>query len=340
VTTPNERLADKLRDRQVKLFRHEAYLRREIGKFLTALEKAMAAAVISANIEGVSAASYKKARADKLIAGIADTIRDAYREINTFHRRDMAGVFEAEALYLIQQINQLIGSDIAVLASLPALATVRDTLIAGAPMQEWWGTQSADIRQRFANTIRAGVLAGDTDAMLVAKVRGTRELGFKDGLIEVSRRKAQILVRGAMSSVTAQARKAQMEANPKVFSGIQQVSVFDGRTSDTCIAYAGKVWSLPDYQPIGHSLPYNGGVPRHANCRSVEIAVINPDIGGEPSPDLTFESYLANKSKADVEQLLGKGKAELYLNGDISLTELVSQNGRPMTLEALRDAID
>lgn len=338
--SPNERLADKLRDRQIKLFRHEAYLRAEINKYLAALDKAIAASIIAINPEGAMREAYKQARVNKLIEEVSSAVRDAYREINTFHRRDMAGVFESEAAYLIKEVNALAARDVATLAAVPALTTVRDTLISGAPMAEWWGQQSDDLRQRFSRTIRAGVLSGDTDQMLVNKVRGTRAMGFKDGLMEVSRRKAKILVRGAMSSITAQARKTQMEANPKVFSGIQQVSVFDGRTSDTCIAYAGKVWSLPDYEPIGHSLPYNGGVPRHPNCRSVEIAVINPSIGGEPAPDLSFESYLANKSKADVEELLGKGKADLYLKGEIALTDLVDQSGRGLTLEALRDGLD
>lgn len=340
MTTPNDRLVDKLLDRQISLFRHEAYLRREIDKLLAALDKAIVAATVNANIEGVAAAKYRKARADKLIEEVAEIVAAAYREINVFHRRDMAGVFEAESYYLIQQVNALLGEGVATAADISALAVVRDTLIAGAPMQEWWGLQSADTRQRFANIIRAGVISGDTDQMLINKVRGTRAMGYKDGLIEVSRRKAKILVRGATSSITAQAMKTQVQANPKVFSGIQQVSVFDGRTSDTCIAYAGKVWSLPDYTPVGHSLPYNGGVGRHPNCRSREIAVINPAVGGKPAPDLSFDTYLAGKSKAQVEGLLGKGKADLYLKGDISLNELVDQTGRPLTLEQLRDAID
>jgi hypothetical protein len=338
--TPNERLADKLRDRQVKLFRHDAYLRGEINKYLAALDKAIALKIIEVSPEGAARAAYKQARVDKLIQEVSTTIRDAYREINTFHYRDMAGVFEAEAAYLVTQVNAIVGKDVAKLAAAPALSTVRDTLVTGAPLSEWWGQQSDDLRQRFARTIRAGVLSGDTDKMLIDKVRGTRALGFKDGLVEVSRRKAAILVRGAMSSITAEARKTQMLANPKVFSGIQQVSVFDGRTSDTCIAYAGAVWRLPDYEPVGHNLPYNGGVPRHPNCRSVEISVINPDIGGEPAPDLSFDSYLEGKSKADVEQLLGKGKSELYLNGDITLNDLVNQNGRPLTLEELNASLD
>jgi len=183
-------------------------------------------------------------------------------------------------------------------------------------------------------------VAGDTDEAMIARVRGTRAMGFKDGIMEVSRRKAKILVRGAASAITAEARKTQMLANPKVFSGIQQVSVFDGRTSDVCIAYAGAVWRLPDYKPVGHNLPYNGGVPRHPNCRSVEIAVISPDIGGEPAPDLSFDKYLEGKGKGKVEELLGKGRAELYQSGEISLTDLVDQSGRALTLEQLNEALD
>jgi hypothetical protein len=209
---------------------------------------------------------------------------------------------------------------------------VRETLMTGAPLADWWAGQADTLKERFAQQMRLGLLQNDSDEDVIKRIRGTREMGFKDGLMETSRRMAKILVRGASSSVSAQARKVAMLDNPRVFKGVQQISVLDGRTSQTCIAYAGKVWELPIYKPVGHSLAYNGGVPRHPNCRSTEVAVLTEQYGGEPADDMGFEEFLEDKSPPQVAELLGKGKAELYRAGKITLNDLVDQQGRGVGL--------
>jgi hypothetical protein len=121
-----------------------------------------------------------------------------------------------------------------------------------------------------------------------------------------------------------------------------------------CIAYSGATWDL-DYEPIdGNDLPYNGGVPRHFNCRSAEqlllvslrdmgIDMDEPDPGtrasssGPISAKTSFADYLKMKGEDYQNETLGKGRAEMFREGKLSPRDLVSGvTGRPLKLSELR----
>ncbi|WP_442577853.1 hypothetical protein ACSBOB_20110 [Mesorhizobium sp. ASY16-5R] len=337
--TNNERLAEELRKRQLHLLRHQVSVRAELDRFLALLDKAIVASIVTIAPSEPMREAYRRQRLDKLIAAVADSIKATYADMQSYHRREMQQLADVEAGYLVQAVNDLLDkSPVAfALSASEALSLVDTALISGAPMKDWWAEQSRTMRKRFSQEMRMGFIGGESDADLVRRVRGSKELGYADGLMEVSRRMARMLVRGAGSAVVSATRKKLVGDNPDVFEGIQQISVLDGRTSHTCVAYAGKVWAVPGYKPIGHSLPYNGGTPRHPNCRSTEIPVIRDDFGGGPADDVDFDTFLDGKPQALVDQLLGKGRAELYQTGQITLAELVDQNGRPLTLEQLRN---
>ncbi len=99
-------------------------------------------------------------------------------------------------------------------------------------------------------------------------------------------RNVSALVRTSVASVSDQARSLLYEQNDDVISEVMQHSTLDSRTTPICMAYSGKRWSLPDYEPVGHDLPYNNGVPRHWGCRSTIVPVVaafSEMGGGSPS---------------------------------------------------------
>lgn len=337
--TRNERLAEKLRQRQLYLLRHQVAVRAELDRFLALLDAAIAGAILKVDPSGPARELYRRQRLDKLVVEVAGHIKSAYRDMQAYHRREMQELADVEAAFLVQAVNDLLSANpiAIVLPAAEALALVDAALISGAPMKDWWAEQSRTLRNRFAQEMRIGLIGGESDADLVRRVRGSKELNYADGLMEVSRRMARLLVRGAGSAVVSATRKKAIGDNPDVFEGIQQISVLDGRTSHTCVSYAGKVWTVPGYKPLGHALPYNGGVPRHPNCRSTEIPVLRPELGGSPAQDMDFDSFLDGKPDPLVDELLGKGRADLYRTGQITLSELVDQSGRPLTLDQLRN---
>jgi hypothetical protein len=60
-------------------------------------------------------------------------------------------------------------------------------------------------------------------------------------------------------------------------------------------------------------------------------------MDGEVPADLPLNKWLEGKSDAFIEDLLGPGRAKLWKSGTVSLTNMVGQDGRPLSIKALRD---
>lgn len=105
-------------------------------------------------------------------------------------------------------------------------------------------------------------------------------------------------------------------------------------------------------KPYKHSMPYGGGVPRHWRCRSTEVPYLKTfkELGfdieefpkgtqwtpeGEVAGDMSFEDWLRSKPDKEVEGLLGKKRADLFLSGKLSLGDFLDMSGRPLTLDQL-----
>lgn len=211
-----------------------------------------------------------------------------------------------------------------------------DTMIQGAPSREWWARQSGDAQFRFVAAIRQGVIEGRTNAQIA---RALRKEGGPEFML---RRNAEALVRTSVQAVSNAARMDTYRANGDAVLGVRQLSTLDSRTTLTCMAYDLQAWDLDGKPILGTKLPFNGGPPRHWNCRSTLVPVTDLSGGGTrasmdgPMPaSLSFEEWLSTKDAEFQDELLGKGRAALWRSGKISFTQLLDQTGRPLTLEEL-----
>ena len=82
-------------------------------------------------------------------------------------------------------------------------------------------------------------------------------------------------------------------------------------------------------------------VPITLSYRELGIDVDKPkgtrasDLGQIPS-DTTFDGFLKRHDAAYADDLLGPGRAKLWRDGKITLSDLLGQTGRPLTLEQLK----
>ncbi|UZV57178.1 hypothetical protein [Pasteurella multocida] len=60
-------------------------------------------------------------------------------------------------------------------------------------------------------------------------------------------------------------------------------------------------------------------------------------MDGQVKANITYEDWLKNKTKAQQDEILGKGKADLWRNGVITFRDMLDQSGRPLTLKELRE---
>jgi hypothetical protein len=149
-----------------------------------------------------------------------------------------------------------------------------------------------------------------------------------------------------VATVANDARQAVFDANLDIIKRYRGVATLDTSTCERCAPLDGLEWQK-DGTPIGHSLPLPR-YPLHYNCRCLLIPVVldgpqggqRASDGGPVSASLTFSGWLERQSPAKVAEVLGKGRAELYKAGKITLMDLTSGAGRPLTLEQLRKKYD
>jgi SPP1 gp7 family putative phage head morphogenesis protein len=341
----NEDIADDIRARAVIIARFDATVRRQINTLLKKLERELVAQIATADIEGdMSAAT--RARLETMLVNVRATIDAAYNEADSVLSDRLFDLAQIEASWVTRTFDrsagvQLIDSTVTATA---LRALVSDSLIRGAPSEDWWAGQSTRLAAQFASEMRLGMSAGETLGQLKSRVVD---------LMDVSTRNAEALVRTSAQNVMNDARMAVYQANPDVVGELQHVSVLDDRTTEICMARDGLRWTL-DGTPVGHNLPF-AQPPLHWNCRSTLIPVtkswkemgfnvkeLSPaqraSMDGTVPADQTYADWLKGKDAAFQDRVLGPTVAQLWRDGDISLRDLINRaTGEPLTVEELKD---
>jgi hypothetical protein len=370
----NQQIADDVVSRAIDLLRYDSQLRTRVIVLLLALRDEIVAELLASEIDSGRVLGSARGTLDALLAKVEDGISAAYGAIASDQAEAASQLASVEADFaasLLAKAQIYIDFETKALTTEQLAALAREALVMGAPAQEWWSRQGGDLLQRYTDQIRLGVANGESIDKLVRRIRGratgarnsyevngeTRTfVEFRGGVIDTATRNAESLVRTSVASVSAASRRAFYEANGDVVQGVVQISVLDDRTTIICIARAGKAWKL-DGTPIGHDIPYAGGLPQHWQERSSEAPVLRAlsefgidasaikpigaqrALDGEVPADFSFEDWLKRRTLAQQDAQLGPGRAELWRAGKISLSDLLNGHGQPLTLEDLRASV-
>jgi len=338
-------IADKFIANQLALQRFTANEKKEAFKMLLAMQTELKAKLAN------GFTPHEKKRLEKLLTQCTEIIRSFYSGIQTQIDFVELAKYEAEAS---TKAIATIGLDAAIPTASVLKAMVSDTLLQGAPLSAWWAKQAEDTAFKFTSQVRQGVAQGETLQQIITRIVGSTKKGIP-GIMEVSRRNTSTLVHDSIMQIANGSRMATFQDNDDIIKGMQQLSTLDSHTSAVCVAYSGAQWTLEGKPMGGNTLPYNGGCPRHPNCRSVivpltksyrelgiDIDEMKPgtrssDLGQVPS-DMSFKEFLKRHDDEYMDNLLGKGRAELYRSGKITLKDLIDGNGRELTLAQLKEA--
>lgn len=206
----------------------------------------------------------------------------------------------------------------------------------GQPLTKWWRDIERGTMRRIEREIGVGLATGETVDQMVARVR--------TNAFPTTRRNAEALVRTAATHISAQAREASFRENSDTIKGVQWVSTLDLRTSDVCKSRDGTVY------PVGEG----PRPPAHPNCRSTLVPVLKswkelgidldeaPDgtrasMDGQVPANLSYGDWLAEQPADRQDEALGPSRAKLFRAGRITVADLVTTTGRPLTLDELRE---
>ena len=319
---PKQTLESLFVDRQIDLMRYSAGEIKAVIARIDKLEKKLKAELLSANIE--------RAREIKtLISLIDNTVKDFYAGIAQSIAEPQSELFEIEKTATSQMVGQASGQAITLQV---AEASFVDMMM-GAPLADWWDAQSHDVRFKLRSAVNRMVTDGRTAQQATAD--------FMD-VFNGSRRNAKSLILTAHSAVTSQARQSMYDANNDIIQGVYQLSTLDSRTSAICRVRDGLKWDK-DKKPIGHNQEFKQP-PLHYRCRSVLLPLIDgmthstrASQDGQVPANMTYEQWLKRKSQSEQDEILGKGKAQMWRDGVITFSDMVDQTGREISLQDLKD---
>ena len=320
-------LEHQLIENKIDLFRYDAHLRREFWKQLEKKRPEIIAAIIAMN--GLSKRQY-----DALIEEITMLLAAVYIDFAKSVDAELLALLYTQGKIQAGLYNEFLGYQA---VKVPSKAAAGEILIAGATMAEWWRKHRDELVFSIGQTVRQY-----HDAK-VSELKEAVKANFKQAYA-----RSDTLLRTATARVSTQAHADVVSKNTGLVKAIVFMATLDSRTSQVCRGYDQSKWDL-DYKPIlGTTLPYKEP-PLHPNCRSFLRIQFLDDVfkldiekkrwseDGDVARDTTYSDWLATKTDAEQDAILGKGKAKMWRDGTITMRDMLDQSGNPMTLKELQD---
>jgi SPP1 gp7 family putative phage head morphogenesis protein len=258
----------------------------------------------------------------QLLAQVKALVRESYDLTAEQTAKKLAQFSAAELDHGAAAINVQLGADLANLKiTFEQVKQLSDQALArGRFFKELMGDAGVRLTNKVTAQIRMGIVGGETNDQIISRIRGTKAMSYKDGVMEATKREAETIVRTAASAAGNAARAEVYDQNMDLIKGFQHLSTLDSRTSDICIARSGVMWDA-DKEPVGDNpFPYEDP-PLHPNCRSVILPILKSF--GELAT--TKSKFSDRKKKALYEDRLRQKLEDLGLSDAEIEKEMVAR---------------
>ena len=318
---PAARLLDEAVRHRIALSRYSTATVRKVLAQLNRTDAELVQRILRADNEG---------RDPRQLERVLDEVRalqaDGWSVLRSRLTDDLSDLAAAERDFAARMVRfgqRSVGASAAAGAptSAQVVAAVNARPFNGRFLRDWLAEAEAGAAKRVRETLRQGFVEGRSVADLVRDIRGTRALQYRDGVLEISRRGAEAMVRTAITHTAAVSSRVTYEA-----MGVAKatfVAVLDGRTTLTCAGLNGKTFPLDRF-------PYP---PRHVNCRSTMV----PEIEGlDPVPVRDYGAWLRSQPASVQDDILGRTRGKLFREGGLEVDRFTDSKGKVLTLEQLR----
>lgn len=315
-----DRLLDEAVLHRIALSRYSTATVRKVLALLNRTDKALAERILRADNEGRD-----PTQLEKLLEEIRALQSDGWTVVRGRMNEDVAALADVERIFSERMVRAGAQATGAVVATAPTTAQVVAAVNArpfqGRFLRDWLNDAEAGAAKRVRDTLRQGFVEGRSVTALVREIRGSRANGYRDGVLEISRRGAEAMVRTALTHTAAVSAKETYQA-----MGVEDatfLAVLDSRTTLTCANLNGQSFPLETF-------PWP---PRHINCRSTAMPVVK----GIPKVEApSYSDWLKRQAPEVQDDILGARKAQLFRAGKLSLDRFTDSAGRVLTLEELK----
>lgn len=316
----------------------------KITKYLQEIDKVLRDRLTRDDLTG-----WGRDRLEKMLAEVDGQILAIYSRYSREFAKGLEEIAEYEAAFETRSLDQVLVNFSTVAPTLPALRAAikaRPLQVQGAgggklldSFLEDWTTAE---RSRLINAVRLGFTQGMTNFQIIQSIRGTKAANYSDGVLAISSRNADAIVRTAVQHVSNVARFETWNANRDVVTGYRWVSTLDSRTTQVCRSLDGRVFSMG-----------NGPMPpAHIRCRSTTVAELDSRFDflkegatrsskdGYVDAGETYYDWLAKQPVSFQDQAIGKTRGKLFRDGGLSVERFTAlqldRRFKPQTLEQLK----
>ena len=310
---------------RIGLSRYSTHVVRKVLGLLNRMESDLIARLASSSNESLAGQ-----RLELLLAEIRAIQADGWRVVRARLNGDLADLAGAEAHFALRLAGVPMAPEpYATFSPLPPLeqivAAVNAQPFQGRFLRNWLDGAEEAAAARVRDIIRQGFVEGRPIDDMVRAIRGTRALNYRDGALEVNRRAAEAMVRTAVTHTANVAAQAAWEANADVVKAWRFVATLDARTTLICASLHGEEFPLgTGPQP-----------PRHVNCRSTSVPVLDPIEGVAAFEMPSYSAWLRRQPEEVQNDILGVAKAKLFRAG-MPIDRFVDDKGRVLTLDQLK----
>lgn len=277
----NDELFDAEVSHAVHLERLKARQAREIQQLIANADEQLTTLVRARIAQfaevGQSLSPAKRKQLEATISRILDRRARVFVEVDKTLTQEILDLARYEIEFQRRLIEQVIPIviELQVPQTAQLLAAVRSRPFEGRILREWLSDIGRADGSRVAQVIRQGVTEGRTIDEMVRAIRGTRAARYRDGILDITRRNAEAVVRTATNHTVSAARDELFASNADIIKAVRWTSTLDGRTTAICQARDGQEYPL-------RSGPRP---PAHWNCRSTVVPVLDGVgiIGNRPT---------------------------------------------------------
>ena len=339
----DQALIDAIIEYQIDLRRVEAGTVKSVLNILTRMQNELVVTLSSQT----PLTEFNKARKADLLRQVTAVLNKYYLTAQGELALSTDGLAQAQAEHTVRTLNTTLA--ISTGASLPSEAVVTrlgdNRRIEGGPLASWWQRLATDTSFKLSNAIRQGIVQGETNAQIIARVVGK---AGQPGIMEIAKRNAAAVVQTATQAIANDARLKTFESNADVVLQLEWFSALDSHVCPRCMALSGKKWLNSrdgTHAPVGHSVPFQSP-PIHFNDRCVMLPITKLSAfmpkgtraseGGQVPSSTTFDDWLSRRTPAQQDEQLGVGRAQMWRDKKITLAQLIDGKGRELTLSQLQ----
>jgi|SRR5690554_58813 len=204
-----------------------------------------------------------------VIERFAETLDSDFRQLSIDGLERLAGY---EAGYARDLIARVTDGDVPdALGAAVVMRQAMQTPVFGQMVDELLADVSERTRNQVYSRLRQGFADGDANSNIVRALRGTKALGFKDGVLNWTQRNIETAVRTARAHTS----NVAYDESYRVL-GVREVrfsATLDMRTTKRCAALDGAVFDAEGQHPKP---------PLHYNCRSQLVPHFDSAGGKRP----------------------------------------------------------